>query len=123
MQAKRNLAHRMGRWSGTHPKTAIFGWIAFVLIAFFVGNLVGTKTLDQSETGVGESGRAAKTLHDAGFEEPRRRDRCSSRPRTARSATPPTAPSPPTSPRASTPRPTWPTSTSRSARTTAARRW
>ena len=39
MQAKRNLAHRMGRWSGTHPKTAIFGWIAFVLIAFFVGNL------------------------------------------------------------------------------------
>ena len=70
MQAKRNLAHRMGRWSGTHPKTAIFGWIAFVLIAFFVGNLVGTKTLDPSETGVGESGRAAKTLHDAGFEEP-----------------------------------------------------
>ena len=70
MQAKRNLAHRMGRWSGTHPKTAIFGWIAFVLVAFFVGNLIGTKTLDPSETGVGESGRAAKTLHDAGFEEP-----------------------------------------------------
>ena len=23
MHAKRNLAHRMGRWSGTHPKTAI----------------------------------------------------------------------------------------------------
>ena len=92
----------------THPKTAIFGWIAFVLIAFFVGNLVGTKTLDPSETGVGESGRAAKTLHDAGFEEPagemvlieaqerqaRRRhlQRRRRRPR----------------PRASTPRPTWP---------------
>jgi uncharacterized membrane protein YdfJ with MMPL/SSD domain len=70
MHAKRNLAHRMGRWSGTHPKTAIFGWIAFVLIAFAVGNVVGTKTLDTTETGVGESGRAAKTLHDAGFDPP-----------------------------------------------------
>ena len=49
MQAKRNLAHRMGRWSGTHPKTAIFGWLAFVLIAFFIGNAVGTKTLDPAD--------------------------------------------------------------------------
>jgi RND superfamily putative drug exporter len=70
MQAKRNFAQRMGRWSGTHPKTAIFGWIAFVLLAFFIGNLVGTKTLDQSETGVGESGRADKALHHAGFDPP-----------------------------------------------------
>jgi RND superfamily putative drug exporter len=70
MQAKRNFAHRMGRWSGTHPKTAIFGWIAFVLLAFAIGSVVGTKTLDQSETGVGESGRADKTLHDAGFDPP-----------------------------------------------------
>ena len=31
MQAKRNLAHRMGRWSGTHPWTAILGWMAFVV--------------------------------------------------------------------------------------------
>jgi RND superfamily putative drug exporter len=70
MTPKRNVAHRMGRWSGLHPKTAIFGWIAFVLIAFAVGTLVGTKTLDSTETGVGESGRAAKTLHDADFDEP-----------------------------------------------------
>src|SRR5262245_58633450 len=70
MQAKRNLAHRMGRWSGTHPKTAIFGWIAFVLIAFFLGNAVGTKTLDESDRGVGESGRADATLHDNGFDPP-----------------------------------------------------
>ncbi len=34
MTGKRNLAHRMGRWSGTHPWTAILGWLAFVLISF-----------------------------------------------------------------------------------------
>ena len=32
-----NLAARMARWSGQHRKTAIFGWFAFVLVAFFVG--------------------------------------------------------------------------------------
>ena len=60
MQGTRNLAHRMGRWSGTHPKTAIFGWIAFVPVAFFVGNSRPKHTLDEADTGVGESGRAAK---------------------------------------------------------------
>ena len=66
MQAKRNLAHRMGRWSGTHPWTAILGWMAFVVISFFIGtSLVTQKTLKQSEQGVGESGRAAKVLDKA----------------------------------------------------------
>ena len=66
MHSKRNIAQRMGRWSGTHPKTAIFGWIAFVLVAFFLGNSVFTaKTLDENDQGVGESGRAAKTLDEA----------------------------------------------------------
>ena len=66
MQAKRNLAHRMGRWSGTHPWTAILGWMAFVVVSFFIGTSVVTqKTLKQSEQGVGESGRAAKVLDKA----------------------------------------------------------
>ncbi len=33
MQGTRNLAHRMGRWSGMHPWKAIIGWVAFVAIA------------------------------------------------------------------------------------------
>ena len=66
MQAKRNLAHRMGRWSGTHPWTAILGWMAFVVVSFFIGSSVVTqKTLKESEQGVGESGRAAKVLDKA----------------------------------------------------------
>ena len=36
MTGKRNLAHRMGRWSGTHPWTAILGWLAFVVVSFLV---------------------------------------------------------------------------------------
>ena len=66
MHAKRNLAHRMGRWSGTHPWTAILGWMAFVAVSFFIGSaVVTTKTLDPAQTGVGESGRAAKVLDKA----------------------------------------------------------
>ncbi len=30
---KRNLAARAGRWSAQHRKTAILGWILFVLVA------------------------------------------------------------------------------------------
>jgi uncharacterized membrane protein YdfJ with MMPL/SSD domain len=66
MYAKRNLAHRMGRWSGTHPWTAILGWMAFVVISFVIGSSVVTQqTLKESEQGVGESGRAAKVLDKA----------------------------------------------------------
>ena len=66
MQGKRNLAHRMGRWSGTHPWTAILGWMAFVVVSFVIGSSVVTpKTLEESEQGVGESGRAAKVLDEA----------------------------------------------------------
>ena len=32
-----NIAARMGRWSAGHRKTAIFGWLAFVVAAFAVG--------------------------------------------------------------------------------------
>ena len=37
------FAGRMGRWSAQHRKKAIWGWIAFVVIAFVVGNAAGTK--------------------------------------------------------------------------------
>jgi RND superfamily putative drug exporter len=66
MTAKHNLAHRMGRWSGMHPWTAILGWMAFVIVSFVIGSTVFTqKTLKQSELGVGESGRAAQVLDRA----------------------------------------------------------
>ena len=36
-----NLAARMGRWSAGHWKTATFGWLAFVVLAFGIGGAVG----------------------------------------------------------------------------------
>src|SRR5918999_1489516 len=64
-----NIAARMGRWSAQHRKIAIFGWLAFVVAAFVVGNALGTKELRSAELGVGESGRMMKLL-DKEFPEP-----------------------------------------------------
>jgi uncharacterized membrane protein YdfJ with MMPL/SSD domain len=68
-ESRPNLAARMGRWSAAHWKTATFGWLAFVLIAFALGSAVGAKTLDGTEPGPGESGRMDRIL-DAGFAQP-----------------------------------------------------
>src|SRR3954462_10115921 len=61
----KNFAARAGRWSAQHRKTAIFGWLAFVIVAFVVGGNLGTKTLDEKDLGVGDSGRAAKVVDKA----------------------------------------------------------
>jgi RND superfamily putative drug exporter len=60
-----NLAARMGGWSAQHRKTAIWGWLAFVVVAFAIGNAVGLKTADDAHLGVGESGRADLTVDSA----------------------------------------------------------
>jgi uncharacterized membrane protein YdfJ with MMPL/SSD domain len=64
-----NLAARMGRWSAGHWKTATFGWLAFVLVAFGLGGAVGLKNVDPNGNGSGESGRMNQIL-DAGFRQP-----------------------------------------------------
>jgi len=65
----RNVAARMGRWSAAHWKTATFGWLALVVVAFGIGGQVGTKQIDPNAKGPGESGRMDKIL-DAGFKQP-----------------------------------------------------
>jgi uncharacterized membrane protein YdfJ with MMPL/SSD domain len=69
LNRSKNIAARMGHWSATHRKKAIWGWLAFVVIAFAIGNALGMKSLDPEETGVGESGRVSKILGDE-FETP-----------------------------------------------------
>ena len=44
MQGQRNIAARAGRWSARHRKTAILGWITFVVLAFMIGGKVGTES-------------------------------------------------------------------------------
>ncbi|HET7554182.1 MAG TPA: MMPL family transporter [Gaiellaceae bacterium] len=66
MQRALNVAGRMGHWSATHWKTAVFGWLACVVVFFYVGNtLVGLKQIEQSDAGVGQSHRADQIFKQA----------------------------------------------------------
>ena len=62
-----NIAARMGRWSAKHRKTAIFGWLAFVIASFAIGTGVGMVTIDQNDANVGEARKADHIIRDAGF--------------------------------------------------------
>jgi uncharacterized membrane protein YdfJ with MMPL/SSD domain len=61
-----NLAARMGRWSANHWRTAVVGWIAFVVASVLLGSAIGTKHLEPTDLAVGEAGRAQKLI-DSGF--------------------------------------------------------
>ena len=67
--SRRNLAARMGCWSAAHWKTATFGWLALVVLAFAIGGQIGTRSVDPNTAGPGESGRMDRIL-DAGFKLP-----------------------------------------------------
>src|SRR4051794_10723486 len=56
------LAARMGRWSARHRKAAVLGWLGFVIVAVLAGGMMGTKTLNDGDDGVGSSGRADHAL-------------------------------------------------------------
>jgi uncharacterized membrane protein YdfJ with MMPL/SSD domain len=60
-----NLAGRAGRWSASNWKKALFGWLAFALIAMVVGNAVGNVVKDDQAGG--ETARAEKMLDRADF--------------------------------------------------------
>jgi uncharacterized membrane protein YdfJ with MMPL/SSD domain len=68
LKRSNNIAARMGRWSASHWKTAVFGWLAFVIAAFYIGNVVGTKNIKDEDSGTGQSHRADQILKD-GFPE------------------------------------------------------
>ena len=63
------IAARAGRWSARHKKTAILGWLAFVIVALMAGNMAGTKEPTDADAYDGESRAAAKLVEDAGFSE------------------------------------------------------
>jgi uncharacterized membrane protein YdfJ with MMPL/SSD domain len=63
----RNPAARAGRWSSQHRKTAILGWIAFVVLATVLGGKVGQNSLDDSARGSGEAKRGDMIVKAAGF--------------------------------------------------------
>src|SRR5690242_20096514 len=63
----RNLAARMGHWSATHRKTAIWGWVAFVVVAVLIGRAVAPQQLQGPDNFTGEAGTAETALYGAGL--------------------------------------------------------
>lgn len=70
MTPKLGLAAAMGAWSAGHRKTAVFGWLLFVVLAAFLGGLHGSTKVTDSEMMPGEVARAAKILDEAGIKTP-----------------------------------------------------
>ena len=64
LKRSNNIAARMGRWSASHWKTAVFGWLAFVIAAFALGAVVGTKNLDMDDATTGQSHKANQILKE-----------------------------------------------------------
>src|SRR3954467_6911895 len=62
-----NLAAPMAVWSSRHRKKAFWGWLAFVVVVFALGNASGTKSISDADQFSGESHRAEVALHDAGL--------------------------------------------------------
>src|SRR3954452_11718416 len=69
-QKPRGIAARAGHWSATHRKTAIFGWLGFVLVALVVGMSAGAKDPSSASKYDGESRKAEQVLADAGYKTP-----------------------------------------------------
>jgi uncharacterized membrane protein YdfJ with MMPL/SSD domain len=62
-----NLAARMARWSSKHRKKAFWGWLAFVIVAFAIGNAVGPNLISDVDNFNGESHDAEAALDRAGL--------------------------------------------------------
>jgi len=54
----------MGRWSASHWKTAVFGWLVFVVAAFMIGAKVGTQNIKDEDVNTGQSHKADQILKD-----------------------------------------------------------
>src|SRR6266545_817232 len=62
-----NLAARAGRWSASHWKTAVIGWVVFVAAAFSLTFFVSTRELTEVQMSSGNSKVAAEIIDGAGF--------------------------------------------------------
>ncbi|GJF28826.1 membrane protein [Kitasatospora sp. NE20-6] len=70
MTPKLGLAAAMGAWSARHRKTAVFGWLLFVVLAAALGGLHGSTKVTDAEAMPGQVTRAAKILDEAGITTP-----------------------------------------------------
>jgi predicted RND superfamily exporter protein len=67
MNRRPNLAARMARWSSKNRKKAFWGWLAFVILAFAIGNAIGPNLISDVDNFNGESHDAEVALDRAGL--------------------------------------------------------
>ncbi|MFE4395594.1 MMPL family transporter [Kitasatospora sp. NPDC056789] len=60
----------MGAWSARHRKTAVFGWLLFVVLAAALGSAHGSVRITDAESVPGQVSRAARILDEAGLKSP-----------------------------------------------------
>jgi uncharacterized membrane protein YdfJ with MMPL/SSD domain len=61
MAERENFTARAARWSATHRKAAVLGWLGFVIAAFLIGSSAGMVTLKAGEGENGQSRLADQT--------------------------------------------------------------
>jgi len=62
-----NLAASIAAWSARHRRTAVFGWLLFVIAATALSAVIGTVEAKNGEYGHGDSRRADEIIAAAGF--------------------------------------------------------
>ena len=62
LKRSNNIAARMGRWSASHRKSAILGWLAFVVLAVVIGGSLPKTELSNAEMMTGEPAQARVEL-------------------------------------------------------------
>ena len=67
-RTRRPAVEAIAGWSARHRKTAVFGWLALVAVAYLIGQLLGTPNLPQND--VGQSGQAEQILQHLGVTAP-----------------------------------------------------
>jgi RND superfamily putative drug exporter len=63
----RGIAGRAAHWSAEHRKTAILGWLGFVVIAVMLGTSIGQNQISSVDRYSGEAHEAEKALDGAGL--------------------------------------------------------
>jgi putative drug exporter of the RND superfamily len=68
-RARAPFVERVAGWSARHRKTAVFGWLALVVVVFIGGHALGTATTPPSYD-AGQSGQAERALDRLGLVAP-----------------------------------------------------
>jgi RND superfamily putative drug exporter len=65
-----NIPWRAAAWSVRHRRTAIGGWLLFVVIATLLGGMLGTKQITDAQAAVGEDAQAQRAISAAHLAQP-----------------------------------------------------